>query len=253
MTRKLIALLLVIMTIIAAESIAIIPAQADDDKITIITKKENEPPDGYVFSIPDTEDIEIGKDGAVVEGEKTSRNQKFANSISYSKYLGSRRYFGSVRFYIYECYKNTSNWYVMTGLNLTDVVYHRNGSGSKSLKYERSQTYSSQKASNFSTSVGADAGVADMVKANVELGAGIAKTFGKSYQASTAIQAEIPKNSKTGYYKMQVCYNFYRTKVIQKYTNGNVSATKYISMPYGESYAAVLYSSSNENGSWSRW
>lgn len=165
MTRKLIALLLSIMTIISVESIAIIPAQAADDKLTTIAEKDKEPPDGYILSLPDTEDIEVGKEGGV----------------------------------------------------------------------------------------GEDAGVADMVKANVSLGAGITKTVGKSYQVSSTIQAEIPKSSKTGYYKMHVCYNFYRTKVIQKYTNGNVAATKYISMPYGESYAAVLYSSSTANGSWSIW
>lgn len=253
MTRKLIALLLSIMTIISVESIAIIPAQAADDKLTTIAEKDKEPPDGYILSLPDTEDIEVGKEGGVGEDGETSSNPQRANSISYSKYLGTRRYFGSIRYYDYECYRNTSNWIAFTGLNLTNAVYHKNGSGNKNLSFTKSQTYSSQTAANFSTSVGADAGVADMVKANVSLGAGITKTVGKSYQVSSTIQAEIPKSSKTGYYKMHVCYNFYRTKVIQKYANGNVAATKYISMPYGESYAAVLYSSSTANGSWSIW
>ena len=240
--KKMLALMCALLIVVSAELIVTISAQAAvNSKNESIT--ENEITDGDILSIPDTENVEVG--------EISSNPQR--SSISYSVYLGSRRYFGVVRYYNYYCYKNSSNWYVMTGLNLTDAVYHSSGSGNKNLSFSKAQTYSEQTASYFSTSVGAEAGVADMVKANVSLGAGITKTVGKSYQVSSTIQAEIPKNSKTGYYKMQVCYNFYRTKVIQKYTDGTVAATRYISMPYGESYAAVLYSGSAANGSWSRW
>ncbi len=253
LTKKILALMCALITMISIESIGIIPVQAAvNTELTTVAKNEEELPDGYILSLPDTEDAEVGKVGEVGKIGEVSSNTLQSDSISYN-YLGKRRYFGSIRYYDYFSYKNSSHWYVMTGKNLTDIIYHKNGSGKKNLTFTKSQVYSSQTASNFSTSLGADAGVADMVKANVALGAGITKTCGKSYQVSSSIQAEIPKSAKTGYYKMQICYNFYRTKVTQKRTDGSHKITKYISMPYGESYAAVLYSKTNANGSWSRW
>lgn len=240
MTRKIISLLLSVI-IISVGLTASMPVQATGEI----------PSDGYILSLPDREDVEIGSEKT--ENGKTSFSPRRANSISYSKYLGKRRYFGTIRYYDYECYRNANKWIAFIGLNLTNAVYHKKDSGKKNLSFTKAQRYYAQTASKFSTSVGGEAGVADMIKANVSLGTGITKTVGKSYQVSSTIQAEIPKSAKTGYYKMHVCYNFYRTKVVQKYTNGNVAATQYISMPFGESYAAVLYSTSTANGSWSLW
>lgn len=236
-TRRIISFLTSLMMLISVQFMAIIPAQAD------VAEKEKQPLDGYILTIPDTEDIEI---------TCPSSNGMHASSIDYN-YLGKRRYFGSVRYYDYLCYKNSNTWVCFTGKNLTDAVYHTKNSGKKSLSFTKSQTYSSETASSFSSNVGADAGVADMVKANASFGAGITKTVGRKYQASSTIQAEIPASSKTGYYKMHICHNFYRTKVIQQRTDATHKVTKYISMPFGESYAAVLYSSSAAGGSWSIW
>jgi hypothetical protein len=205
--------------------------------------------DGQVISTPDVEEPAVGSFNELNAGNIMLAS----NSISYSKYLGSKRYYGAVRYYVYACYKNTSNWYWMTGKNLTDTVYHSKGTGKKQLSFTKTQTFSSQYASDFSVSAGAQAEVGDMVKANVAFGTGITKTVGRLYSRSSTIAAEIPKSASTGYYKLQICHDFYRTKVIQTYTDGSNPVTRYISMPYGESYAAVLYSATNESGSWKRW
>lgn len=244
LTKKILAIILALMTIISVETMASISVQAAiDEDTTTLAEKEKEPEDGYILPLPDIEEVEV--DGS-------SSDKQRSNSISYN-YLGKVRYFGSIRYYDYLCYKNSSNWYMETGKNLTDAVYHKQSSGKKNLSFTKSQTYHKQTASNFSTSAGGEAGVADMVKANVSFGAGITKTVGKSYQTSSTIQAEIPASSKTGYYKMEICYNYYKTKVIQQRTDGTNKVTQYIYMPFGESYAAVMYSSSAASGSWSRW
>lgn len=158
------------------------------------------------------------------------------------RYVGKKRYFGAVRYYDYMCYKDTIRWYALLGLNLTDAVYHRSGSGLKSLSYTKSQTYGTETASQFSSGVGADAGFGDMVKASVNLGYGITKTKRKSFTASSTVAVEIPQNSKTGYYKIVVAHNFYSMKIDMKRTTGSLEHRSYMSIPYGEAYAATVYS-----------
>lgn len=161
---------------------------------------------------------------------------------------------GLIRYYDYHCYKEKSyDWYVLTGLNLTMPIYHKKDTGSKSLSFTISQTYKSETANSFSVNAGAEAGIGDMVKASVGLGYGVTKTTGREYQISSDIQATIPKTSKTGYYKMHVCYNFYKMKITRQRTDGTNKETRILSIPYGEPYAAVLYSNSGDSGTWARW
>lgn len=224
--------------------------------IPVVAKSNDEIPDGYVISIPDIEESQVGSvssDSVSTDSISAGQIQTMATDNLTYNYVGKKRYWGVVRYYDYYVYKNPNNWYIMTGLNLTDAIYHKKASGAKSLSYSKSVTYSAESASNFSVGAGAEAGAGDMIKASVSFDVGRTVTVGRSYQASSTIQATIPKNSNTGYYKMQVCHNFYRTRIIQQRTDGSHKVTKHISMPYGESYAAVLYSTSAANGSWARW
>ena len=167
-------------------------------------------------------------------------------------FIGKRTYKWVLRDYDYYCYKDTANsWYAMLGLNLTGAVYHSAGTGDKSLSFTISQSYSNETAGSFSTSVGGEAGVADMVTASVDLNCGIERTLGRRYQKSGTIAATIPVSAKTGYYKLHVCHNFYAMKITQQLTDGTNQTTRHIAMPYGESYAAVLYS--GNASSWSKW
>ena len=199
--------------------------------------------DGAVLLLPSVEETQVLNNNSVKSASK---------SITYN-YVGKKRYWGIIRYYDYLCYKNPLDWGLMTGLNLTDAIFHSKNSGKKTLAFTKSVTYTSQTAGSFSIGAGAEAGVGDMVKASASLGVGITKTISRSYQASSTIQAEIPASANTGYYKMHVCYNFYRTKIIQQRTNGTHQVTNYISMPFSESYAAVVYSSTAGSGTWSIW
>ena len=105
--KKMLALMCALLIVVSAELIVTISAQAAvNSKNESIT--ENEITDGDILSIPDTENVEVG--------EISSNPQR--SSISYSVYLGSRRYFGVVRYYNYYCYKNSSNWYVILNKQL---------------------------------------------------------------------------------------------------------------------------------------
>lgn len=201
--------------------------------------------DGEYVSIPSVENAETGCD--------IENNSASTFSTGTYKKVGQKRFWGLVRYYDYICYKHTSSWYLMTGLNLTMALYHSKNSGNKSLAFTMSQTYSSETAKNFSVGAGADAGIGDMVKASVELGYGVTKTTKREYQASSTIQATIPASANTGYYKMQICHNFYQMKITRQRTDGTEATTHYMAIPYGTSYAAVLYSSSTASGTWSKW
>lgn len=52
---------------------------------------------------------------------------------------------------------------------------------------------------------------------------------------------------------MQICHNFYKMKIISQRIDGTNAATHIMAIPYGESYAAVLYSSTTASGTWSKW
>ncbi len=201
--------------------------------------------DGEYVSIPSVENAEIGCN---IENNSVST---FSNG-DYIK-VGEKTYRAIIRYYDYICYKHKSAWYIMTGLNLTMALYHSKNSGSKSLSFTMSQTYSSETAREFSVGAGAETGIDDMVKACVELGYGVTKTTKREYQVSSTIQATIPATSNTGYYKMQVCHNFYKMKIIRQRTDGTEASTHIMAIPYGTSYAAVLYSSSNASGTWLKW
>lgn len=208
-----------------------------------------EPYDGQIIEIPNIEEVQKNKE-TNINGENNANSR--ASSVY--TYVGVMRYWGLIRYYDYHCYKDTAyNYYAQTGLNLTMAVYHKKNSGSKSLSFTIAQTYKSETANSFSTKVGGEAGIGDMVKASAELGYGITKTVGREYQISSTIQANIPASATTGYYKMHVCYNLYDMKIVRQRTDGTNKETRYISMPYGESYAAVLFSSSSEAGTWSKW
>lgn len=201
--------------------------------------------DGDIIEIPQIEEPIVGK-------ELTDDQVQLRVNHNYV-YVGTAKYWGAVRYYYYDCYKDTINWYVMTGLNLTMAISHTKNSGPKELGFTISQTYSSQTANEFSVSLGAEAGVADMVKASAGLGYGVTNTVGRSYQASSTVKAIILASADTGYYKMHVCYNYYAMKIIQKKTDNTFVASKEIAMPFGESYSAVLYSPTAANGSWRKW
>lgn len=200
--------------------------------------------DGFVVDLPSVEDVQIGcysEDSAI--STRATYNYSF---------VGTRTYRWVLRYYDYLCYKDIANsWYAMLGLNLTGAVYHSNGSGDKNLSFTIAQSYSEQTAGAFSTSVGGEAGVGDMVKASASFNCGIEETIGREYQISSSIQATIPASAKTGYYKMHVCHNFFAMKIIQQLTDGTNQITRHIAMPYGEPYAAVLYSSNAS--SWALW
>lgn len=89
-----------------------------------------------------------------------------------------------------------------------------------------------------------------MVTACVDSGYGIAVTVGREYQISSTVEATIPASADSGYYKLHVCYNYYAMKIIQRKDNVQ-KAMHEVAMPYGESYAAVLYSS--DASSWNIW
>lgn len=211
--------------------------------------EDNQLYDGYIVDTPPIEDIQIGS----FPNSENSEISPLWLANDYS-FVGKKTYWGVIRNYDYLCYKDTANsWYAMLGMNLTSAVYHSKNSGDKALSFSVSQTYSIETASEFSVGVGGEAGVGDMVKASVALGCGRSQTVGKSFQVSSTIQATIPASSKTGYYKMQVCHNFYKMKITRQRTDGTYPETQLLKMPYGEPYAAVLYSSTNTTGSWARW
>ncbi len=212
-------------------------------QITASAEDISEIQDGDVVVLPDTEEVQI---------EYLSDNSQQTRAITY-QYVGTVRYWGLVRYYDHSVYKNTSTWCAMLGLNLTDAIFHSKDTGSKSLSFTKSKTYFSETANSFSTNLGGEAGVADMIKASVNFGVGRSNTVGRSYQKSSTIQAEIPKSASTGYYKLHVCHNFYKTKIVSCRTDGTHEDTRYIWMPFGESYAAVLYSTSTESGTWKKW
>lgn len=205
--------------------------------------------DGYTIENPPIEEIQ---EGSFPIADSSSPSVRwFADNYTY---IDQRRYWGAIRYYDYLCYKDTANsWYAMLGMNLTPSTYHRKDSGKKSLSFTIEQSYSTETASNFSVGVGGEAGIGDMVKASASVGCGRTRTVGKSFQISSTVEAEIPATAKTGYYKMHVCHNFYKMKITRQRTDGTYPETQIIKMPYGEPYAAVLYSSTNASGSWAKW
>lgn len=182
-------------------------------------------------------------------GIKRSDGSMSRSSHNY-RYIGTKSYTTLFTTYDYEVYKDTTNWVCLTGLNLTSAIRHTKNSGSKSLSFSISQTYSRQTANEFSTSLGGEAGVDKMVTACVDSGYGITVTVGREYQISSTVEATIPASADSGYYKLHVCYNYYAMKIIQRKDNVQ-KAMREVAMPYGESYAAVLYSS--DASSWNIW
>lgn len=208
---------------------------------------ENEQPNhGDLIKIPKIEAPAIG------EYSIDNPIEMYNTYPSYYHYVGTARYWGIVRYYDYNCYKHESNYYCMTGLNLSMALYHTKNKTAQTLSCSISQTYSSTTARNFSLSLGAEAGEADMIKASVGLGYGVTQTKTKSYTISSTISSEIPIYAETGYYKLQVCHNFYSMLVEQCKTDGTFVSVNKIAMPYGESYAATLYSANND-GNWKKY
>lgn len=222
----------IIMTIVLVFSLLSMSAFAEEPE---------EIPNGYIVKLPDIEEAQVGCDLG-----------DYPHAAGTYNYVGNRSYgIGTIR-YIYYVYKMSSSYYKMTGLNLSDAVYHKKGAEKITLSYTKSATYTSQTANNFSLSVGGEAGVYDMVSACVALGTGVTQTSGKEYKITSTVKYEIPASKETGYYKLHVCYNYYKTKVVQEKADGTTVATKYISMPFGESYTAVLYSTTTASGSWKK-
>lgn len=231
MLKKVICILL---AIIICWSFSIY-AFAEDTEIT----------DGEIIIIPEVEDAEIGR------GLNSNSENSVSTYATYT-YVGKKQYYEIPYFYTYECYRKNGSWYVMTGLNLTMAMFHRQGTGDKSLSFTIGQEYTSETATEFSVGVGASAGAGKMVNASVDLGYGITKTKSRSYQVTSTVQATILASSKTGYYKMQICHNFYPMRIFRSRANATYLPVE-MAIPYGESYAAVLYSSSNESGTWAKW
>lgn len=210
--------------------------------------------DGYILEIPPVEDVAVIKiddnNNAYPHTSSDVANTRATVAHNYY-YVGTKRYKNLFLTYDYDVYKDTYNWVCLTGLNLTSAVRHVKNSGDKSLSFSIAQTYSVQTANEFSTSLGGEAGVDKMVTACVDFNYGISVTVGREYQISSTIQATIPASANTGYYKMHVCYNYYAMKINQKKTDGTLKASREVAMPYGESYASVLYST--DAATWNLW
>lgn len=208
--------------------------------------------DGYIIEIPAIE-APVGirrNDDGVTDAAKDVINSRTAVSHNY-QFIGKKSYKNFLITYDYYVYRDTINWICLTGLNLTGAVRHFKNSGDKTLSHSIAQTYYVQTANEFSTSLGGEAGVDKMVTACVDLNCGLSVTVGREYQISSTISATIPASANSGYYKMHVCYNYYAMKIDQKKTNGTLKESREVAMPYGESYAAVLYST--DSASWNLW
>lgn len=70
------------------------------------------PKDGDVYTVPDIENSQIAVMPSYTQTYGTSEYD----------YVGMKQYWGVVRYYNYYCYKHRAQWYMMTGLNLTDAI-----------------------------------------------------------------------------------------------------------------------------------
>ncbi len=210
--------------------------------------------DGYILDIPDVEKpVGIRRNDSfnnVADTSKEVVNSRSAVAHDY-RFVGIKSYKNLFLTYDYYVYKDVYNWICLTGLNLTRAIQHFKNTGDKSLAFSIAQTYSAQTANEFSTSLGGEAGVDKMVTACVDFNYGIAVTLGREYQISSTVEATIPASANSGYYKMHVCHNYYAMKIEQRKTDGTLKETREVAMPYGESYATVLYST--DAATWTLW
>jgi len=147
--------------------------------------------------------------------------------------------------YTYKIFKDDASWYCMTGLNVTPIIYHTKNSGAKTLNFTIAKTYSSQTAYNFGIGLGITAS-AEIVSATASATGGMTQTTGMSVAASGAVGATVPTASNTGYYKMEICYNFDKFR-LDKYNGSTILLNIYDVLPKGSAYVAVLYSSNNSS------
>ena len=157
--------------------------------------------------------------------------------------------------YTYYIYKDSSSWYAMFhNLDVCPPIYHSKGKGTTSLSYSQSKTYSEQNAYNFSCSIGCSIGISDLVNLTASKTGGLTKTKGFSVTASGSVGRTIPSTASTGYYKMTICYNFYKYR-LDKYKKDSTSilASYYHALPTGTAYVAVLYGTSSSNSSYKKY
>lgn len=154
--------------------------------------------------------------------------------------------------YKYKIFKDSDSWYVMFhDKDVCPAIYHKKGSGNTTLTYSVSRTYSSQSSYSFSTTAGLSAG-ADMVNATVSATSGMTQSYGYSVTASGSVGKTIKSDSKTGYYKMTICYNFDKYR-LDKYNGNTLTAHYYAGIPKGNAYVAVLYGTSTSNSSYEKY
>jgi hypothetical protein len=147
--------------------------------------------------------------------------------------------------YVYKIFKEDKKRYKMYhNLDVCPAIYHTKNVGDITLKYSKSKTYSSQTAYKFSKSVGLKVPIAKVVELTAGVTHNITHTIKYSVSASNSVVVKLPAKSKTGYYKMTICHNYYKYRA-DKYKSGSSTkkASYYEGLPYGKAYVGVLYAS----------
>lgn len=177
--------------------------------------------------------------------------------LSFSRKEGGFLGIGAKTYY-YSIYKDTGSWYAMFA-DCTPIKNHIQGAGDSSLVFSVSATYSSETSASFSTTVGATVGVPEVCSLTCSTTSSITQTVGFSVAASGAVGQIIPSASKTGYYKMSICYNFARYKVYKHGSgyfgdlNKNYLAAYSFSIPVGSAYVSTLYSTTTIRSTFSKF
>ena len=138
---------------------------------------------------------------------------------------------------------------------LCSCVKHIKGSRKQTLSVTQSQSYTSEKTTNWSVnstiSSSFGTGVASPFKCTVEVSAsvGYGETYSESfsYGTSCTVSFDIGINDATGYYTIAPGQTYYKMKDIEVNTRNGATNIICYEMPYGDSCIYLLYSSDNKN------
>ena len=157
--------------------------------------------------------------------------------------------------YVYKVYKDSSSWYTMFhSLDVCPAIYHSKYGGTTTLTYSVARTYTAQNSYSFSSSVGATVGISELVGLTANATNGQTQSYSYSVAATGTVGRTIPSTASTGYYKMTICYNFDKFKLAKYYTNGTpLNQYYYPCLPKGNAYVSVLYGTTTNNSSYSKY